>query len=211
MSNIEVGVLVVVGLIVLGWLNNKSDERSARSRLRRAAKKAERQGAKAAASTPAEPRGRSRRGLFGGQTRGMRERIAALEAELAAERQASLAEAAQHGEAIATLQRQLEAAHEAAKHWHQAYRRKAEERAAVTPPAAAQREASSDADRRFRALRALIVKELHPDHAPGSGTDRAIRTEVFKALWPKVEAIGGGDTRARSASREPPPGPNHAP
>jgi hypothetical protein len=46
-------------------------------------------------------------------------------------------------------------------------------------------------DPSFRKLRALIVKELHPDHAPADSIERTIRAEVFKALWPKVEAITG--------------------
>ena len=41
----------------------------------------------------------------------------------------------------------------------------------------------------FRRLRALIVKELHPDYAAADSVDRAIRSEVFKAIWPKIEAI----------------------
>ncbi len=49
---------------------------------------------------------------------------------------------------------------------------------------------SASTDRgHFRQLKALIVKELHPDHAPADSVDRALRTEVFKLLWPKIEAI----------------------
>jgi hypothetical protein len=43
--------------------------------------------------------------------------------------------------------------------------------------------------RRFRQLRALLIRELHPDHASGDSVDRALREAVFKSLWPKVEAI----------------------
>jgi septal ring factor EnvC (AmiA/AmiB activator) len=50
-------------------------------------------------------------------------------------------------------------------------------------------QASAPEDSRFRKLRALIVKELHPDHAPAGSVDRVLRSEVFKALWPKIEAI----------------------
>ncbi len=42
---------------------------------------------------------------------------------------------------------------------------------------------------RFKRLRTLIVMELHPDHAAKNGADRAARTELFKAIWPKVEEI----------------------
>ena len=47
---------------------------------------------------------------------------------------------------------------------------------------------SADYDR-FKRLRTLIVKELHPDNAPEDSADWAARTELFKVIWPKVEAI----------------------
>lgn len=50
---------------------------------------------------------------------------------------------------------------------------------------------TGDAAGQFRRLRALLVKELHPDHAAAGSVDGAIRAEVFKALWPKIEAIAG--------------------
>lgn len=49
-------------------------------------------------------------------------------------------------------------------------------------------QAAADYDR-FKRLRTLIVMELHPDHAAKNGVDRTARTELFKAIWPKVEAI----------------------
>ena len=51
--------------------------------------------------------------------------------------------------------------------------------------------ASSTDTGQFRSLRALIVKELHPDHTPEGSVDRALRAEVFKAVWPKIEEIAG--------------------
>jgi hypothetical protein len=42
---------------------------------------------------------------------------------------------------------------------------------------------------RYRRLRALILRELHPDHAPAGTIDWALRGELFKAIWPKVEEI----------------------
>jgi hypothetical protein len=47
---------------------------------------------------------------------------------------------------------------------------------------------SADYDR-FKRLRTLIVKELHPDNAPKDSADWAARTELFKIIWPKIEAI----------------------
>ena len=49
---------------------------------------------------------------------------------------------------------------------------------------------SADYDR-FKRLRTLIVKELHPDNALKDSVDWAARTELFKVIWPKVEAISG--------------------
>jgi hypothetical protein len=40
---------------------------------------------------------------------------------------------------------------------------------------------------KFRRLRAVVVKELHPDHAPNG--QRAIRTEIFKRIYPQMEEI----------------------
>jgi hypothetical protein len=41
----------------------------------------------------------------------------------------------------------------------------------------------------FRKLRALIIKELHPDYAPADSVDRALRAEAFKVIWSKIEAL----------------------
>jgi Tfp pilus assembly protein FimV len=57
----------------------------------------------------------------------------------------------------------------------------------VAKPAAA----NQPVDFRFRKLRALILQELHPDHAPAGSAERALKQEVFKSLWPKIEAIAG--------------------
>jgi hypothetical protein len=50
-------------------------------------------------------------------------------------------------------------------------------------------ESSPVVDFRYRRLRSLILKELHPDHAPPGSADQALRQEMFKALWPKIEAL----------------------
>jgi hypothetical protein len=44
-------------------------------------------------------------------------------------------------------------------------------------------------DHRFRQLRALLAKELHPDHVKTEGIESLVRAELFKALWPHVEEI----------------------
>ena len=53
----------------------------------------------------------------------------------------------------------------------------------------APRPSGGENDDRFHRLRALILSELHPDHAPPGSVDRALRGEVFKAFWPKMEEI----------------------
>jgi hypothetical protein len=70
-----------------------------------------------------------------------------------------------------------------ARRWHGAYRSKVEELQAI------EAKATAEPDGPFRRLLALIVKELHPDHAPPESGDRALRAEVFKAIWPKIQAL----------------------
>jgi hypothetical protein len=48
------------------------------------------------------------------------------------------------------------------------------------------RPTQATADHRFRRLRTLLAKELHPDHASTRTVERA---ELFKVLWPEIEAI----------------------
>ena len=44
-------------------------------------------------------------------------------------------------------------------------------------------------DFRYSKLRTLVLKELHPDRAPPGSADHALRQELFKAIWPKIEAM----------------------
>jgi hypothetical protein len=50
-------------------------------------------------------------------------------------------------------------------------------------------EASPAPSEQFRRLRALVLKEIHPDHATADGIDRDIRTALFKRMWPQIEAL----------------------
>lgn len=95
---------------------------------------------------------------------------------------------AEHKAAVARLRSEAEAAENLAKHWHQSYRRLAETKAAPGAPSADPK-TERDEGRRFRVLRALIIKELHPDGAPQGSLEATIRSELFKALWPKIEMI----------------------
>jgi hypothetical protein len=44
-------------------------------------------------------------------------------------------------------------------------------------------------DGRFDALRRLLAKELHPDFCTGGNLEKAVRQEIFKVIWPKVEEL----------------------
>lgn len=42
----------------------------------------------------------------------------------------------------------------------------------------------------FAKLRALVIKTLHPDAAPqDSASERALRSDMFKAIWPEILKI----------------------
>lgn len=60
---------------------------------------------------------------------------------------------------------------------------------AVQSRPAASGEAGPAASEQFRRLRALILKEIHPDHATSDDIDRDVRTVLFKRIWPKIEAL----------------------
>jgi hypothetical protein len=48
-------------------------------------------------------------------------------------------------------------------------------------------------DTRYPAIRRFLAKQLHPDHAPGSGTEKAIRNEIFKEIWGEIGRIDTAD------------------
>ena len=54
----------------------------------------------------------------------------------------------------------------------------------ATPATAS--EGDTNEQSKFHRLRSLIATEFHPDHAAFEGAEKAIRAEIFKALWPKV-------------------------
>jgi hypothetical protein len=45
------------------------------------------------------------------------------------------------------------------------------------------------ADRRFEALRRFLARELHPDLAGSDMAARAVREEIFKRVWAKIEEL----------------------
>jgi hypothetical protein len=51
--------------------------------------------------------------------------------------------------------------------------------------------APSADDRRFSVLRRFLAKQLHPDNASGTDTEKLIRAEIFKQIWSEVGRIEG--------------------
>ncbi len=48
---------------------------------------------------------------------------------------------------------------------------------------------SGAGDARYGTLRRFLAKQFHPDHAPGSGIEKMIRSEMFKEIWAEVERV----------------------
>jgi hypothetical protein len=44
-------------------------------------------------------------------------------------------------------------------------------------------------DKRYADLRRFLAKRFHPDHADGTGMEKAIRGEVFKEVWAEIDRI----------------------
>ena len=55
-------------------------------------------------------------------------------------------------------------------------------------------------DLRYAALKRYLAKQFHPDFAPGSGIEKAMRSEIFKEIWSEVERL---DRQTISAPRSP--------
>ena len=49
-------------------------------------------------------------------------------------------------------------------------------------------------DKRIEALRRLLARELHPDMAKASTEEAALRTKLFKQLWPEIDRIAKGQS-----------------
>ncbi len=58
----------------------------------------------------------------------------------------------------------------------------------------APRDESPQEDARVEALRRLLARELHPDKAKSSSEEAALRTELFKGLWPQIDLIVKGQS-----------------
>lgn len=46
-------------------------------------------------------------------------------------------------------------------------------------------------DHKFRQMKVVLSKKLHPNSFPGAGTQEVrIREKIFKEIWPEIERIG---------------------
>ena len=48
---------------------------------------------------------------------------------------------------------------------------------------------ATEANVRLESLRRLLAKGLHPDFCTGGNVEKAVRQEMFKTIWPKVEEL----------------------
>jgi hypothetical protein len=58
----------------------------------------------------------------------------------------------------------------------------------------ASEEEAAREDKRVEALRRLLARELHPDMANPSTEEAALRTKLFKQLWPEIDRIAKGQS-----------------
>ena len=188
MSGWAWAIVVFSFAVLISWLERAGE----RKRAARAAKKAARKAAKQAA----EPAQRSTGSAASAQTtepissqsQKPPDEVAVLGVRLASSEAALAAARAE----LAMLQKRLSTAKDLTKHWHKLYRHALEGMESAKSPGRkveGTESTPSRPDSQFRRLRALIVRELHPDHAPADSIDRAVRAEIFKVIWPKIEAI----------------------
>src|SRR5262245_35086598 len=53
---------------------------------------------------------------------------------------------------------------------------------------------------RYAALKRYLAKRLHPDNAPGQGSEKIVRSELFKEIWNEIDRLDQGAATARSSS-----------
>jgi hypothetical protein len=44
-------------------------------------------------------------------------------------------------------------------------------------------------DAKYGSLKRFLAKQFHPDHAPGQGIEKIVRSEVFKEIWNEVQRL----------------------
>jgi hypothetical protein len=55
----------------------------------------------------------------------------------------------------------------------------------------------SISDLRYAALRRFLAKRFHPDHAPGHGIEKIVRSEIFKEIWSEIDRLNHQSIAAR--------------
>ena len=54
-------------------------------------------------------------------------------------------------------------------------------------------------DVRYASLKRFLAKQFHPDHAPGQGIEKIVRSEIFKEIWNEIERLDQGGSASRFA------------
>jgi hypothetical protein len=81
----------------------------------------------------------------------------------------------------------LRQAHAAALSELSAWRARARQR--TMPERVGEGEPEKNGDWRFKALRRLVAKELHPDLSRPGGMEAAVRNALFQRIWPQIEML----------------------
>jgi hypothetical protein len=55
-------------------------------------------------------------------------------------------------------------------------------------------------DFRYASLKRYLAKRFHPDHSPGQGIEKIVRSEIFKEIWNEIERLDQGVSATRFAT-----------
>ncbi len=55
-------------------------------------------------------------------------------------------------------------------------------------------------DFRYASLKRYLAKRFHPDHSPGQGIEKIVRSEIFKEIWNEVDRLDEGVAATRFGS-----------
>jgi hypothetical protein len=58
----------------------------------------------------------------------------------------------------------------------------------------------SVSDLRYAALKRFLAKQFHPDHAPGHGIEKIVRSEIFKEIWSEIDRLNHQSIAAYSVA-----------
>jgi hypothetical protein len=57
-------------------------------------------------------------------------------------------------------------------------------------------------DLRYASLKRYLAKRFHPDYAPGQGSEKIVRNELFKEIWNEIERLDQGVSETRFATAQ---------